>query len=312
MELICEFAVLDDSEGFNFQPHSCIRANAIICCCSLSFVLFAVRMEKKQCGECQLEINEIEPLRCGFCEVYFHISMQCCGFNLSRASKDLFSQGKAVFVCSNCRDKMNGRSVKQYFTDELTHDTTPSPDGLPAQVQQLFNLVESLSDKVDKCISMDIPAERPSNRSRKGNAWPRLGVKRRRGNEGGPIGTSSVRGTNAIDLSDLSVPCLTPPISPPKFWLYLSGLHPLITAEDIQKITSRCLDLTTPADVVRLVPKEVDMTKLTFISFKVGLDPSLKELALDASTWPDGILFREFTDYSKNQSGSNGNPLTNT
>lgn len=267
-------------------------------------------MDKKQCGECQLEINEIEPLRCGFCEVYFHISLQCCGFNLSRASKDLFSQGKALFVCPTCRDKLNGRSVKSYLTDELPNDTTSSPDGLSAQVQQLFKLVESLSEKVDKCIPTDNTPERSSNRTSKGNAWPRFGVKRRRGNEGEPIGASSVRGTNTVDLSDLSVPSLTPPISPPKFWLYLSGLHPRITVEDIQKIAARCLDSTTPADVVRLVPKEADLAKLTFISFKVGLDPSLKELALDASTWPDGILFREFIDYSKNQPASNGNGLT--
>lgn len=268
-------------------------------------------MEKKQCGECQLEINEIEPLRCGFCEIYFHISVQCCGFNLSRTNKDLFTQGKALFICSTCRDKLNGRSVKSYLTDELANGTT-SPDGLPAQVQQLFTLVESLSDKVDKCISKDIPAERPSNRPWKENAWPRLGVKRRRGNEGEPIGTTSVRGTNAIDLSDLSVPRLTPVVSPPKFWLYLSGLHPQVTVADVQKIASRCLNVTTPADVVRLVPKDVDIAKLTFVSFKVGLDPSSKELALDASTWPDGILFREFVDYSKNQPASSGSAQTTT
>lgn len=219
-----------------------------------------------------------------------------------------------MFVCSTCRDKLNGRSVKSFISDQLACTTTPASDGLPAQVQQLFKLVESLSDKVDKCMTVDLPAVRLT-RSRMGsssNAWPKLGVKRRRGNEGAPIGATSARGTNSIDLGDLSVPCLTPQIPPPKFWLYLSGLHPQISVEDVQKIASRCLNLSTPADVVRLVPKDMDMSKLTFVSFKVGMDPTMKELALDASTWPDGILFREFVDYSKNQPTLNSNAMITT
>lgn len=231
--------------------------------------------------------------------------MQCCGINRSRTSSDLFSKGKALFICSGCKAKMKGRSVKSFLMDEITNDIAPSRD-LADQVQQLFKLVKSLSEKVDRCIPMDVPAERPLIRTSKESAWPRLGVKRRRGNEGEPIVSSSVRGTNNMDLSDLSVPCLTPLIPTPKFWIYLSGLHPLITDGDVQKIVSRSLDLTAPADIVRLLPKGADTSKLTFVSFKVGLDPSLKHLALDASTWPDGILFREFVEYPKNHPSSNG------
>lgn len=254
-------------------------------------------MEKKQCGACKLDVNEIEPLRCGFCDVYFHIGPQCCGFNLSRSSRDLFSQGKAMFLCTDCREELNGRSVKSYLADMHVPDTAPS-SGLQSQVEQLRKLVETVSEKVDSCISKDATADRTPFRS---SAWPRLGVKRRRGNDNQPITIAPARGTNTVDLTDLSVPCLTPEIAPPKFWLYLSGLHPLVTVDDVQKIASRCLKLAAPADVVRLVPKGVDVSNLTFISFKVGLDPSTKDLALDASTWPSGILFREFIDQSKNQ-----------
>lgn len=191
---------------------------------------------------------------------------------------------------------MNGKSVKSYFADtHAPNDNIPSSD-LQNQVQQLFKLVEALTDKMDRCIPQYAFAGHAAPRPKEASSWPRLGVKRRRGNDNLPITIPSDRGTNTIDLSDLSVSCLTPAVSPPKFWLYLSGLHPLVTAEDIQKIASRCLKLTVPADVVRLVPMGVDIAKLSFISFKVGLDPSIKDLALDASTWPSGILFREFID----------------
>lgn len=202
-------------------------------------------------------------------------------------------------MCPCCREELNGRSVKSYIADMQTPDTAPS-SGLQTQVEQLFKLVESLSEKVDCCMPKNT-SDRTPMRSKAVEDWPRLGVKRRRGNDKQPITVAPDRGTNTIDLSDLSIPHLTPETPTPKFWLYLSGLHPLVTVDDIHKITSRCLKLTAPADVVRLVPKGVDMANLTFVSFKVGLDPSTKDLALDAATWPNGILFREFIDQSKNQ-----------
>lgn len=254
-------------------------------------------MEKKQCGACQLEVNEIEPLRCGFCDVYFHIGPQCCGFNLSRPSRDLFSQGKALFMCPSCREELNGRSIKSYITD-MHESNIPPPDDLQIQVQKLTKLVDTVCQKVDRCLNNTVPADRTV---RTKEIWPRLGVKRRCGNDDQPIPAAPDRGTNSIDLSDLSVPCLTPEAPPPKFWLYLSGLHPQVTADDVQKIASRCLKLAAPADVVRLVPRGADVTKLSFVSYKLGLDPSTKDRALDASTWPSGLLFREFIDMSKNR-----------
>lgn len=39
-----------------------------------------------------------------------------------------------------------------------------------------------------------------------------------------------------------------------------------------------------------------DVNTLNFVSFKVGVDPKYRNAALDPSTWPRGILFREFED----------------
>lgn len=82
-----------------------------------------------------------------------------------------------------------------------------------------------------------------------------------------------------------------------KFWLYLSRIRPDTTDNVISAIAKECLETTMDPEVVRLVPKGVDTSGLSFISFKVGLDPVLKNVALDPSTWPDGILFREFEEY---------------
>lgn len=205
-----------------------------------------------------------------------------------------------MFVCPVCRDELNGKSVRSYIDDKLkSHE--PSSHSLPDQVQQLSTLVESLSQKVDSIAAAQNQSTRPLS-VRNPSSWPRLGANR---GQKQVITAKTDRGTNAIDLSGLSVASLTPTPAPPKFWLYLSGFQPLVTTDDVRKIVARCLNVTNSCDVVRLVPRGMDIKNMSFISFKIGLDPSLKQQSLLATTWPSGLLFREFIDEPKNRKKSN-------
>lgn len=40
--------------------------------------------------------------------------------------------------------------------------------------------------------------------------------------------------------------------------------------------------------------RDADLKQFACISFKVGVEKSLKDKALDPSVWPKGIFFREF------------------
>lgn len=254
-------------------------------------------MANKFCGECKLEVNDLEPVVCGFCETLFHIRPQCCGFN-QRSCKDIFSQGKVLFICSECRAELNGRSIRAYMKDVQNLLSAPArTDSLEDKMQQLTGLVETLSQKVDNfvCGAVRTPPCEPITPQ-----WPRLSVKRRRKDVDQNSLPAINRGTKCVDLSDLSVPFIVPAVSPPKFWLYLSGFQPLITVDDVQKIIFHCLELTSPAEVIRLVPRGKDVSNMTFVSFKIGLDTVLKEKALNAENWPAGIRFREFVQQSKN------------
>lgn len=249
-------------------------------------------MDKRHCGECNLVINELEPIRCGFCDTFFHISQQCCGFN-SRSHKELFSNGKAMFICPECRNTLGGRSICSFLKGS-TDSHSPSQlnlDELFSQVKKLTSLVESLSKRVEH-ITNECQLPRPLGTPN----WPQQDVKRRRGVNGQAVQTATERGTNPIELTDLSVQFIVSPPPAPKFWLYLSGFQPLIKDEDVKIILSRCLDVTEPVDVVRLVAKDTDVTKLSYVSFKIGLNPAYRELALNASSWPAGLLFREFIE----------------
>ncbi|XP_053695687.1 uncharacterized protein LOC128743184 [Sabethes cyaneus] len=264
----------------------------------------------------QLVVNDFEPVRCGFCGSFFHFGLQYCELN-ECAHKELFTEGKAIFICATCKIDLNGRSIRTYVADKLkcvpdqpmnaalSNQNSRSirtyvadklkcePDLLKNaassnQFQQLVETVRSLSNKVDRLM------QNRADQISKVTSLPELGVKRRRTE--GSVRDSADYGTSTIEFTDLSVTSITPTPSPVKWWLYLSGFHPAITNADVTKIVSRCLDLDedNAFDVIRLVSKGTDSSNLPFVSYKIGLDPRLKQLALTASSWPTGLLFREF------------------
>lgn len=256
-------------------------------------------MNKKQCGECKLDINDLEPICCGVCETYFHISQNCCGIN-TRGWKESLMQGKVLFICPACRVHLNGRSIRCYIETAVKSHENRSPDiaNLPVQVQQLSDAVAALSKKID--VISTRPKRMPTSPiSYDTPAGPSTRVKRPRIDRTPVIRAKTVCGTKAMDLSDLSVSSVAAPAPPKRFWLYLSGLNPSLTDNDVRKIVSRCLN-TDPFDTIRLVPKGKDTRNMTFVSYKIGLDPDSKQTSLDASTWPTGLLFREFIDVPKN------------
>lgn len=219
-----------------------------------------------------------------------------------------------MFVCNDCRAELNGRCVKRYMQEKMESQCSDRAGAdvsvdLSSQVQVLADVVNKLSSKVDLLSSCGTKTNQlvtPSSRK-----WPKLGAKRPRveSEQYDSTALSSDRGTRTIDLSDLSIGSIMPTPKPPKFWLYLSGFQPLISLDDVQKIVTRCMDLASPCEVVRLVPKGKDTSNMSFVSFKIGLDLSMREKALLNSTWLDGLIFREFVDQPKNYRRSVINPV---
>ncbi|KAL1373552.1 hypothetical protein pipiens_018601, partial [Culex pipiens pipiens] len=83
----------------------------------------------------------------------------------------------------------------------------------------------------------------------------------------------------------------------PKFWLYMTRISRTVTVDQVTKLAVERLGVQD-VKVTRLVAKGKDVNTMSFISFKIGMDTSLKEKALATSTWPQGLIFREFEDRS--------------
>lgn len=264
-------------------------------------------MDSRHCGKCTELVTGIEPAICGLCDTHYHIGRECSG--ISRAEmNNLFAKGAAIFVCPNCRSNFSTNNVLGIIK-KLT-----LLESLETQVAELSQLVKELSRKIDDSSTQPFSFGATSQRSNPATGeWPLLKPpKRRRGANGETISVNSiprpVQGTKIVDLSDLSVPNIIPEEPRPKFWLYLTGFHPQTSNDDITKIVTRSMDCNDAIDVVKLVPREADLSKLSFVSFKIGLNPTLKDTALRPSTWPERVKFREFQDFSR-KSSSTLNPL---
>lgn len=116
---------------------------------------------------------------------------------------------------------------------------------------------------------------------------PRLLIDEPSNNDNVSVGTRDIGPNESIPLAASQ--------REEKFWLYLSGFDPHATTQQIENLVKGNLNITDGVvDVAKLVPKGRTLDELTFVSFKVGLDPQLKEIALSGSSWQKGIIFRQF------------------
>lgn len=100
-----------------------------------------------------------------------------------------------------------------------------------------------------------------------------------------------MHGSNHSNRSDSSV-------VQDKFWLFFTRIKNTVNEERILKMVANCIG-SKDAVVKKLVSKRINVATLPFISFKVGIDTELKDVALNPASWPEGVCFREFHDSYK-------------
>lgn len=79
-----------------------------------------------------------------------------------------------------------------------------------------------------------------------------------------------------------------------KFWIFFTKVAKHVSVDAMREMVTNSLDIHDPPDVVKLVPRWGNYENLKYISFKVGVDWKHKEKAVLESTWPAGLLFRQF------------------
>lgn len=79
-----------------------------------------------------------------------------------------------------------------------------------------------------------------------------------------------------------------------RFWIFFTRIAKHVSADSIRDMVCNSLQSTDIPEVVKLVPRWSNIETLRYVSFKVGVDWQYKDKAVMDSTWPTGLLFREF------------------
>lgn len=269
-------------------PSSCRVGTSIQQSSTIVHLLAEMEMETI-CYQCSKPVKTLEYLQCGLCNKTTHL--KCVG--LKRSYMDFINEQKNVmWFCDKCTDQLK---IMKDFPPITSKEIVTS-------VSQIINesLLELKNDlhetkELTKALAGKITSFDASSSAQFRSVLPRIKRPRETADRETPKARPTEKlivGTKSVDKGIFTVDTIAKP--PEKFWIYLSRIARHVTEADVTELVKVSLNTELPIDVKKLVRKDTDLEQLAFISFKVGVDKSLKNTALDSSVWPKGIYFREF------------------
>ncbi|XP_058810956.1 uncharacterized protein LOC131675833 [Topomyia yanbarensis] len=233
------------------------------------------------CHSCANDIAGTHISCRGFCNATFH--PKCSGI-AENCFDDVLNNKQIFWLCKSCTNLMSDKRHRQAVRAAYE---VGQEEVLGAHNQIVENLRTTQRPF----------AEASRNKARR--LFPNK--------DGAKSNVSSLLRGTGMPVSP-SLGTITVADRTPKFWLYLSRIARDVSVDQISILAKQRL-ITDDVEVVRLVAKDRDVSTMNFISFKVGIKPELKARALSASTWPEGILFREFKSNRTVSAGNFWKPL---
>lgn len=239
------------------------------------------------CNKCEAEITGIEKIVCRSCSSVYHRS---CILGLNRAAFDAFVKypRNMYWVCDDCSDRFDSLLNSMETDDSDTPVDSAVSSKLCEAVDKLSGMMAELSKRLER------PRKSYSGALRHGSQFGQPGSTPERNTEDNEIDWPPAKPKEVCGTRTTQREVKTVVNERDQFWVYLGRLHHSNTVDDIAEMTRECLSLAEPPKVIRLVRKDVDVTKLPFVSFRVLLPEETRDTALLAETWPTGVAIREF------------------
>lgn len=254
------------------------------------------------CKSCESEITEMKLTCQGFCNAEYH--PRCGGISTS-VLDEISKYHQLFWLCKSCSTLMRDMRVRNSIISAYE-------SGQEAVLSKHNEIVGSLKSEILNELKIElrnnftalINSNSLTPRSSKRIENANVSVRRRlfgrpesRKHPQEPLMCGAAESVSP-SLGNLAAENQA---SSRKFWLYLSRISRDVTVDQVRALASHRLG-TDDVEVIRLVANGKDVSSMSFISFKIGLNADLKEKALSSSTWPKGIYFREFKD---NRSAAN-------
>lgn len=234
------------------------------------------------CDRCAKSIKRGEEviICMGFCDHVVHLRCANIDKNIIKAIND---SSNLNWMCDECVKLMKLTRFRNVISsvgntiNELTRNQQAAHDELKRELMKHSEQIAQLSNQFNSVTPLH-----PASINRRAS-------KRRRMENDPQVTKPFLGGTKTTDTISIA----TVPQPTALFWIYLSRLHPSVKPDAVEKLTKESLQCNS-AKAIPLIKQGTDVNSLNFISFKVGIDPEYRTAALDPSSWPSGILFREF------------------
>lgn len=245
-------------------------------------------MAHLNCGECAIPFLGVDDrIKCnGYCNRVFHLS--CTSVDAYDARRCLDIEN-LLWMCTRCLSSFREQIATKATTNSSTErniepelETTVSELQMAIEEikQRLANFERQTSAYCSNILDTIAPSTSTPSQSGANEVGSRL-----------PLSRDDSRCSKLFTGSKVEI---VEPNVRRKFWIFFTGVANHVTCNQLSGMVMNCLALNDPPDVTKLVPRWRHAEDLHHVSFKVGVDWTYKEKALSESTWPSGLLFREF------------------
>lgn len=249
-------------------------------------------MSRSKCGRCTLPIGGMdERIRCdGCCETEYHLS--CTKLNVYDLHR-CTDNDNLLWMCDRCLYTFRKQlPVPKCDDTNKPNDEKQNESKIECDMESTLHSLQLEVAEIKQCLSDLKPSTSSSPTSSiSSNVLPVSST---------PQGTSGFDRTTSLCQNETSQLLMgtriqTAPVNNArKFWIFFTKVAKHVSVDAFKEMVSNCLHLNDPPDVHRIIPRWSSYDTLRYVSFKVGVDWSSKDMALKESTWPDGLFFREF------------------
>lgn len=251
------------------------------------------------CNSCAEEIGDDHVVCQGFCNAAFHF--KCCGLS-ENLRNEVASRNQLFWLCVSCSKLMSDlrcrRSIRSAYDVGIEYNVARHSEAIELLKEEILcelrtEIRSSFATLVNsRSCTPIVPRQVIPNA---GTTRGRRLFKEKRPK---PVNAAPAVPATGNSVSPSTIGVVADSRKDPKFWLYLSRLSRHTTVDQVSALVKSRLGIDD-VDVVRLVGKGQDVSKMAFISFRVGMKLELKDTALNPSIWPKGILLREFINMER-------------
>lgn len=230
------------------------------------------------CKKCSRSVDpktELFTVCEGDCACSFHAT--CVG--LSERDVIALSSLNIIWLCDECmgrfRRMRDGIRSDSSAVEPVNSETNKK--SIEDEISELKDAVAGIMNTLAKCVPTDSSIEPPLLHST-------------------PVPSSKLLdGTNACGSIVNNEEC---EIDDDDFSLLLTNIDVSVAECDVHRMVAQALGIGTlhpeSIDVVKLVPHWKNRKTMDYVSFKVVMENRWRSKAMNPSTWPKGVKFREF------------------